>query len=748
MSIFSTTGNLLAIGDLTNITYALSPLKPNTTDMRNRNHLRALFAAIAVVTFTAAHAVNYIPILGAFLSDEATFTAEDMKSHITYPYTGEISYDGPNRKIVLNNFVLTDTLKIDFIDITVKYPEGFTIELHGSNYIKGSSATYVIHSKSNMHLIADNDASFTAEGGGIENNGFIQLDNSSSIIFEGGSYTLSPNNSVGTYPLLFSVNSYIPDSIVCDPASVSLSNIPPASLVFRNCNAHFTGKNVAFAACFGYFGMSGCEVTYPDNFFVYNSGVASSPELIVESMVAIDATNFPNANFRNIIAQYDTDGDGYLNKAELTSIASVTSLNVSNKNINSLKGIEYFTGLQYLYCSNNQLTALDVSKNRNLKLLECQNNYITSLDVSGMLSLFRLFCQNNRLTSLNIDNCPALTQLYCYRNRLPFNNMVSVFVALPETTSTTYFYMYDNSNLNEGNKMYDCQALRNAIDRGWTPMQYLNGDWVPFHGITDYSIIVGGVQVTEANMDNITGTGITGSVTYNPYENVLTLSNATITSDDCIRTGSTVHGLKILISGEVNLNATRTGRPAIIFNNLDGDAIQGIAAGDQYAKLNINVPDGNSVTPAIYYISGYGTRCLIKDIDIHMTGNAYIGSENWDEKLTVENSTIISEAPNGEFYVIDDVQLVNCYVALPEGGYFNRGQLCNAQGQDHHGPYQILRSPKRGDINGDGEIDVRDITALIDIIMNSGTNPNADVNNDNDIDVRDITALIDIIMNN
>ena len=53
-----------------------------------------------------------------------------------------------------------------------------------------------------------------------------------------------------------------------------------------------------------------------------------------------------------------------------------------------------------------------------------------------------------------------------------------------------------------------------------------------------------------------------------------------------------------------------------------------------------------------------------------------------------------------------------------------------------------------GDVNGDGEVDVRDITALIDVIMNSGTNPLADVNGDNDIDVRDITALIDIIMNN
>lgn len=52
----------------------------------------------------------------------------------------------------------------------------------------------------------------------------------------------------------------------------------------------------------------------------------------------------------------------------------------------------------------------------------------------------------------------------------------------------------------------------------------------------------------------------------------------------------------------------------------------------------------------------------------------------------------------------------------------------------------------QGDVNHDGEVDVRDITALIDVIMNSSVNPEADVNRDGDIDVRDITALIDIIM--
>ncbi|MDD3386842.1 MAG: hypothetical protein PHX92_02875, partial [Candidatus Pacebacteria bacterium] len=48
-------------------------------------------------------------------------------------------------------------------------------------------------------------------------------------------------------------------------------------------------------------------------------------------------------------------------------------------------------------------------------------------------------------------------------------------------------------------------------------------------GPTDYSLRVGGVQVTSANRANITGPGITGSVSYDPSTSTLTLNGANIT---------------------------------------------------------------------------------------------------------------------------------------------------------------------------------------------------------------------------
>ena len=52
-----------------------------------------------------------------------------------------------------------------------------------------------------------------------------------------------------------------------------------------------------------------------------------------------------------------------------------------------------------------------------------------------------------------------------------------------------------------------------------------------------------------------------------------------------------------------------------------------------------------------------------------------------------------------------------------------------------------------GDVNHDGSVDVRDISALINMIMAfTPEEESGDVNGDGRINVSDITALIDIIM--
>ena len=159
--------------------------------------------------------------------------------------------------------------------------------------------------------------------------------------------------------------------------------------------------------------------------------------LVANADVEINETNFPDANFRNYLLSQSWGSDGELTDQE---ISEITSLNVSSKSITSLKGIEFFTALKYLYCYDNQLTSLDVSKNTALTYLECDENLLTSLDVSNCTALTSLGCNqnqltsldvskntalkelrcinNNQLTSLNVSNCTALEKLYCYNNQL------------------------------------------------------------------------------------------------------------------------------------------------------------------------------------------------------------------------------------------------------------------------------------------------------------------------------------------
>lgn len=118
---------------------------------------------------------------------------------------------------------------------------------------------------------------------------------------------------------------------------------------------------------------------------------------------------FPDPNFREyVLANFDTDGNGIISKEEALS---VTNINVTYYKIATLDGVQYFTNLEYLDCSDNQLVDIDMSHNTKLITLLCDRNKLTSLDVSGHIALKELSCSDNKLISLNISGCTRLEDL-------------------------------------------------------------------------------------------------------------------------------------------------------------------------------------------------------------------------------------------------------------------------------------------------------------------------------------------------
>ena len=69
-------------------------------------------------------------------------------------------------------------------------------------------------------------------------------------------------------------------------------------------------------------------------------------------------------------------------------------------------------------------------------------------------------------------------------------------------------------------------------------------------------------------------------------------------------------------------------------------------------------------------------------------------------------------------------------------------------GTSNPGYFTDKNAGLRGDVNGDGNVNIADVTALIDLLLGGGSisNPAADCNRDSSINIADVTALIDYLL--
>lgn len=140
--------------------------------------------------------------------------------------------------------------------------------------------------------------------------------------------------------------------------------------------------------------------------------------------LAINGVHFPDNGFRAFVRKkFDTDGSNALSREEIESVKTIgiypaqlqPEYRVYNKN---LRGIEFFTGLTELYCPNNQLEELDLSKNTALREIQCFQNLLTSIVLPQGTSLKYLDCSDNLLSSIDVSTNTELNSFKCDHNRL------------------------------------------------------------------------------------------------------------------------------------------------------------------------------------------------------------------------------------------------------------------------------------------------------------------------------------------
>lgn len=114
----------------------------------------------------------------------------------------------------------------------------------------------------------------------------------------------------------------------------------------------------------------------------------------------------------------EEDGTVKLTPENTDAMKRVTELNLSGAETGDLSDVKWFTGLTYLDCSGNRLTALDVSSNSDLKTLICSENSLTSLDLKENVFLEVADCSSNELTTLDVSSNSDLKTLICSYNSL------------------------------------------------------------------------------------------------------------------------------------------------------------------------------------------------------------------------------------------------------------------------------------------------------------------------------------------
>lgn len=172
--------------------------------------------------------------------------------------------------------------------------------------------------------------------------------------------------------------------------------------------------------------------------------------------------------------------------AEVTKITSFSMPNTYKENLESCKGLEFLTNLEYLYLSDcKNLKTLDVSKltkieslivkncpitditfgnHNNLKYIQLEDNKLKKFDASFFPNLTNLYLSNNELTEINLKGCSKLKALLLINNKLK-----SIDITDAVDMNANQFLYWNNPGENRVLKIFNSSITAKSISWLMTP---------------------------------------------------------------------------------------------------------------------------------------------------------------------------------------------------------------------------------------------------------------------------------------
>ena len=457
-----------------------------------------------VLLATASRAANYdINVAGVEVSTSNynNVRGGDIKS-------GTVTYSPSTKTLTLTNVSISRDGGNEYC-IHNRSVKGLIVKFVGSCYLYSKKAR-VIRFQSGGNNDSGNDCELVATSGSTvtlesEEDGAIYVRDFTTLWIKGpGTFNITGNKN-GAIAGHGSWNSSVGDLATAD--NIKFSDVTAtvtgaqSALLGLSMVYFYAGSNVTFEAtnnssypvardvsyCNLYGNTAiilpvGASFSESSKSFVLNGSKIYNQDVVVSESggVVLNSTNFPDTNFRNyLLSLYPK---GYITKTELQNL---TTLNVANKSISNMKGIEKLiylkelrcwnnsftslnlnsnTALTYLDCApNSQLTSLSIGSCTNLETLTCYNTGITSLFLNNLSNLKSLSCYSTKLTDLWVFNKPQLTSIDCHNctslTELNCNSNALTTLNVTGNTALTYLTCFSNSNLSSITGLADCTAI-------------------------------------------------------------------------------------------------------------------------------------------------------------------------------------------------------------------------------------------------------------------------------------------------
>lgn len=227
-----------------------------------------------------------------------------------------------------------------------------------------------------------------------------------------------------------------------------------------------------------------------------------------------------------------------------------------------------------------------------------------------------------------------------------------------------------------------------------------------------------------------------GTVIWSESNRTLTLDNAVVdySSDspyDYIYPICVTENATIVIHGECRL--TTTGFAALAFEGTNSKSVTIKGDGSLYAS---------SIMRGLYLIC---TSLTIRDITLQtrsIDGRGELCDLNFDN-VAADISGSVSRLGEG-------ITLKDCVITSPEDAHIEHDEygyfIANGDNSLATGIIISRNNNLYGDVNGDGEVTIADVNAVIEVILGHGTNGKADVNGDNEVTIADVNIIINIIL--